>query len=218
MAGQGNGGPANLARAARSAGVTDERVLAAMRAVPRVAFVPAGYEDAADADRPLPIPHHQVTTQPSLSALMIEALGLTDGDRVLEIGTGYGYQTALLARLSARVVSVELWPGIAAQARRNLRAQDVRNATVVTGDGTRGYPALAPYDAVLVSAAFPQVPAPLAEQVRPGGRLVQPVGPGGHENVTLFERRAGGLTPVRLVTPASFVRLYGAFGFPGPAA
>lgn len=206
--------PASLVVAACRAGVADARVPAAIKATPRAAFVPAGYAAEAYADRPLPIPHGQVTTQPSLSAMMIAGLGLGGGEQVLEIGTGYGYQTALLSRLAARVVSIEIWPDIAAQARRRLRAQGIRNARVVTGDGTEGYPARAPYDAVLVSAAFPQVPPPLASQMRVGGRLVQPVGPGGREHVVLFARRPEGLKQLRLLTPASFVRLQGKYGFP----
>jgi protein-L-isoaspartate(D-aspartate) O-methyltransferase len=206
--------PASLVLAARRAGVADDRVLAAIRATPRAAFVPAGYAAEAYSDRPLPIPHGQVTTQPSLSAVMIAGLGLRGGERVLEIGTGYGYQTALLSRLAAHVVSIEIWPDIAAQARRRLRVQCVRNALVVTGDGTEGYPARAPYDAVLVSAAFPQVPPPLVSQLQVGGRLVQPVGPGGQEQVMLFGRRPEGLVQLRLLTSASFVRLHGRFGFP----
>lgn len=206
--------PVGLVLAARRAGVADDRVLAAIRATPRAAFVPAGYAAEAYADRPLPIPHGQVTTQPSLSAVMIVGLGLSGGEQVLEIGTGYGYQTALLSRLATHVVSIEIWPDIAAWARRRLRAQGIRNVLVVTGDGTEGYLARAPYDVVLVSAAFPQVPPPLASQLRAGGRLVQPVGPGGLEQVVLFERRPEGLKQLRLLTPASFVRLYGKFGFP----
>jgi protein-L-isoaspartate(D-aspartate) O-methyltransferase len=215
MAGRDRGSaPSDLVRAARRAGVSDDRVLAAIAATPRAGFVPAGHAAQAYADRPLPIGHGQVTTQPSLSALMIAGLGLGGGEQVLEIGTGYGYQTALLARLAAHVVSIEIWPDIAAQARRRLRAQGIGNALVVTGDGTQGYPARAPYDAVLVSAAFPQVPPPLAVQLRVGGRLVQPVGPGGYEQVVLFERRPEGLHQLRLLTSASFVRLHGQFGFP----
>ena len=195
MAGHDRGNsPGGLVWAARRAGVADDRVLAAMAATPRAVFVPAAYAARAYADRPLPIGHGQVTTQPSLSALMIAGLGLGGGEQVLEIGTGYGYQTALLARLAAHVVSIEIWPDIAAQARRRLRAQGIGNALVVTGDGTQGYPARAPYDAVLVSAAFPRVPPPLAVQLRAGGRLVQPVGPGGNEQVVLFERRPEGST------------------------
>ena len=208
------GSPADLVRAARRAGVAGERVLAAIAVTPRTAFVPAGYAAEAYADRPLPIPHDQVTTQPSLSAVMVAGLGLTGSEYVLEIGTGYGYQTALLSRLSAAVVSVEYWPDIAARARDNLRAQGIRNVLVVAGDGTGGYPAGAPYDAVLVSAAFPQVPPPLATQLRAGGRLVQPVGPGGLEEVVLFQQQPEGLTRLRTLTSASFVPLHGRFGYP----
>ena len=211
--GRGNS-PEDLVRAARRAGVSDGRVLAAIAATPRTAFVPAQYAGAAYRDQPVPIPHGQVTTQPSLSAMMIAGLGLAGGEQVLEIGTGYGYQAALLARLAAQVVSIEIWPDLAAQARRNLAAQAITNVLVVAGDGTEGYPAGAPYGAVIVSAAFTAVPPPLAAQLRPGGRLVQPIGPGGHEQVLVFERQAQSLEPLRVLTSASFVPLYGKHGFP----
>ncbi|HYA50361.1 MAG TPA: protein-L-isoaspartate(D-aspartate) O-methyltransferase [Streptosporangiaceae bacterium] len=211
--GRGNS-PEDLVRAARRAGVDDDRVLAAIAATPRTGFVPAQYVGAAYRDQPVPIPHGQVTTQPSLSAMMIAGLGLAGGEQVLEIGTGYGYQAALLARLAVQVITIEIWPDLAAQARRNLAAQAITNVLVVAGDGTEGYPAGAPYDAVIVSAAFTQVPPPLAAQLRPGGRLVQPVGPGGHEQVLVFERRAQSLEPLRVLTSASFVPLYGKHGFP----
>ncbi|HEY7359998.1 MAG TPA: protein-L-isoaspartate(D-aspartate) O-methyltransferase [Streptosporangiaceae bacterium] len=210
--GRGNS-PEDLVRAARRAGVSDGRVLAAIAATPRTGFVPAGYAGVAYRDQPVPIPHGQVTTQPSLSAMMIAALGLAGGEQVLEIGTGYGYQAALLARLAAQVVSTGIWPGLAAQARRNLAAQAITNVLVVTGDGTEGYPAGAPYDAVIVSAAFTQVPPPLAAQLRSGGRLVQPIGPGGHEQVLVFQRQAQSLQPLKVLTSASFVPLYGKHGF-----
>jgi protein-L-isoaspartate(D-aspartate) O-methyltransferase len=173
--------PSDLAAAARAAGIADERVLAAIGATPRAGFVPGDYLTAAYRDEPIPIGHRQVTTQPSLSARVIEGLHLAGGDHVLEIGTGLGFQTALLARLAARVISIERWPDLADQARRNLARQGHGNAEVLTGDGSRGRPEGAPYDAILVSAAFPQVPAPLAAQLRIGGRLVQPIGPGGSE-------------------------------------
>ena len=208
-------GPEKLAAFAEAAGVTDRRVLEAMRRTPRAEFVSAAYADRAYDDWPVPIPHNQVTTQPSLSAAMIAALGLAGAERVLEIGAGYGYQTALLARLAAWVVSIEIWPDLAARARRNLAAAGIGNVIVLVGDGTEGAPDHAPFDAVLVSAAFPRVPPPLAAQLRAGGRLVQPIGPGGAEQVVLYEKDKGGLRPVRVLTRASFVRLHGRHGFPG---
>ena len=164
-------------------------------------------------DRPLPIPHEQVTTQPSLSAKMLEALWLSGSERVLEVGTGYGFQTALLAHLSRSVWSIERWPDVAETAGKNLVRHGVRNVEVVAGDGTKGIPEHAPYDAILVSAAFPSVPPPLAEQLAAGGRLVQPIGSGGQEEVVLFEKRPEGLAHRRTVTGAHFVRLYGAHAF-----
>jgi protein-L-isoaspartate(D-aspartate) O-methyltransferase len=205
--------PADLVEAAAAAGVDDPRVLAAVGALPRAAFVPPGRERSAYLDEPVPIPHRQVTTQPSLSARMAQALRLRGRERVLEVGTGYGYQTALLARLAAHVTTVERWADLAAAARRNLAAAGVANVRVVVADGTEGVPEGAPYDAVLVSAAFPRVPPPLAEQLRPGGRLVQPIGRGGEDRVTAFERTPHGLVVRDRLVPARFVRLYGRHGF-----
>jgi protein-L-isoaspartate(D-aspartate) O-methyltransferase len=205
--------PADLVAAARAAGVTDARVLDAVGAVPRAGFVPPGLAGGAYADEPLRIPHGQVTTQPSLVAQMLAALALEDSDRVLEVGTGFGWQTALLARLAGHVWSIERWEDIASTARAALERHGVENATVVVGDGSRGLPANAPYDAILVAGAFPRVPAPLAAQLAEGGRLVQPIGPGGAEEVVLFAKRRGRLERRQRVTVAHFVRLYGEHGF-----
>jgi protein-L-isoaspartate(D-aspartate) O-methyltransferase len=207
----------DLVREIVAVGVRDPRLLSALREVPRADFVAPDLADHAYLDRPLPIPHGQVTTQPSLSAKMVEALGLTGSERVLEIGTGYGFQTALLAYLSNFVWSVERFPDVAETARDNLQRHGVANAEIVVGDGTRGLPEHSPYDAVLVSAAFPRVPPPLAEQLTADGRLVQPVGPGGEEEVILFEKGPRGLVRRRNITGAHFVRLYGTHAFPDPA-
>lgn len=203
-----------LVRAARRAGVRDERLLAAIGELPRTGFVPPEHVDLAYYDTPVPIAHDQVTTQPSLVAQMVDALSLTGSEMVLEIGTGYGWQTALLARLAAEVWSVERFADLADIARGNLVAHEVSNAHVVVGDGTVGFPQHAPYDAILVAAAFPDVPDPLVEQLVEGGRLVQPIGRGGSEEVTLFVRREGAPVSVRVLTGARFVRLVGSHGFP----
>jgi protein-L-isoaspartate(D-aspartate) O-methyltransferase len=203
--------PADLVAAARAAGITEQPVLDAIAAVPRADFVPPEFVERAYDDAPPPIPHDLVTTQPSLVAQMVAALELTSFDRVLEIGTGYGWQTALLARLAERVWSVERWEDLAATARGYLA--EFENVTVVVGDGSRGLPEQAPYDGILVAAAFSEVPAPLAEQLTEAGRLVQPIGPGGAEDVILFEKRHGALQRSRFLTGAYFVRLYGEHGF-----
>ena len=202
-----------LVTAAQRAGVDDLRVLDAMRRVPRAAFVPLGHVWSAYRDEPVPIPHGQVTTQPSLSARMVQALRLTGTEHVLEVGTGYGYQTALLAELASFVTSIERWPDVAAMARRHLAGQEIKNVRVLDGDGTEGVPDGAPYDAIVVSAAFPEVPEPLVKQLGIAGRLVQPIGPGGAERVTVFEGSEEGLVLLEVVSRAKFVPLYGRYGY-----
>jgi protein-L-isoaspartate(D-aspartate) O-methyltransferase len=202
-----------LVAAARRAGLSDVRVLRALREVPRANYVPADLVGSAYADVPLPILHGQVTTQPSLVARMVAGLGLTGDERVLEIGTGLGFQTAILASLAGHVWSVERWPDLAAAARTNLERAGVRNADVVAGDGSEGLPERAPFDAIIVSAAFPEVPRPLAEQLAEGRRLVQPLGSGGNEEVVAFARRGEELVRLQTLGGARFVRLYGRYGF-----
>jgi protein-L-isoaspartate(D-aspartate) O-methyltransferase len=210
-----SGSPEDLVRVLRAEGIRDRRVLAAFRAVPRARFVPPEAAGQAYLDVPVRIPHGQVTTQPSLIAAMVAALGLTGGERVLEVGTGLGFQTAILARLARQVVSVERFPALAAQARANLAAAGVDGVTVVVGDGTLGVPEHAPYQAIVVAAASPRVPGPLVAQLADGGRLVHPVGPGGREEVTVFSRRADRLVTDTRLVPARFVPLVGAHGIPG---
>jgi protein-L-isoaspartate(D-aspartate) O-methyltransferase len=203
--------PADLVAAARAAGVTDQRLLDAIAAVPRADFVPPELTDSAYDDIPVPILRDQVTTQPSLVAQMVAALELSPSDKVLEVGTGFGWQTALLARVAGRVWSVERWEDIAAAARARLAGFD--HVSVVVGDGSLGLPEHAPFEAILVSAAFPEVPTPLAQQLADDGRLVQPIGRGVMDDVILFERRGPELRRSRFVTGAHFVRLYGEHAF-----
>lgn len=202
-------GVEDLVVACQAMGVDEQSVLDAVRAVPRTAYVPSRSARHAYIDEPVPIPHRQVTSQPSLCARMVQALKLSGSSTVLEIGTGYGYQTALLARLVEHVVTVERWPRLVDSAHANLNGQGVTNVTVVLGDGTEGVPEHAPYDGIVVSAAFPQVPIPLVEQLREGGRVVQPIGPGGTEEVTCFQGTPSGLVLRERLVLASFVRLQG---------
>lgn len=196
-----------LVDAVRRVGVRDPRVLEAFQRVARSRFVPVEAVDLADIDEPIPIGHAQVTTQPSLVARMVEALELSGDERVLEIGTGLGYQAAILGALAREVYSIERLPDLAAQARANVQAAGLENIGVVVGDGTLGLPDHAPYDAIVVAAAAPVVPPALVEQLREGGRLVQPMGPGGHEIVAKFRKRSGRLVRESDVIGARFVPL-----------
>jgi protein-L-isoaspartate(D-aspartate) O-methyltransferase len=202
-----------LVTAVRAEGIRDSRLLAAIGDVPRAEFVPPELVHCAYLDTPLPIGHGQVTTQPSLIGRMVEALELTGGERVLEVGTGFGWQTALLARLAAHVWSVERWSDLAEHARGRLARLRIENVEIVIGDGTEGVPDHAPYEAVVVCSAFTSVPNALASQVANGGRLVQPLGPGGAEEVVLFRKEGGELERRRMITRAHFVRLCGRHGF-----
>ena len=212
---QGATGPAEeLIAVLREEGVRDRRVLEAFRRVRREQFVPLAYLLHAYEDRPIPIARDQVTTQPSLVAKMVEALRLTGGERVLEVGTGLGFQAAILAALAGEVYSVERFPELAEQASRNLALARMEQVTVIIGDGTLGLPEHAPFDAIVVAAAAPEVPSPLVDQLVDGGRLVHPLGPGGNEMVIAFRKECGELTEESRLAPAYFVPLVGRYGLP----
>jgi protein-L-isoaspartate(D-aspartate) O-methyltransferase len=165
-----------LASQLRSVGIRDERVLAAIADTPRRLFVPASFSEDADADRPLPIGHGQTISQPYIVALMTEWLLLTGDERVLEIGTGSGYQAAILGRLAREVFSVEILPDLSARAERALEAAGIDNVHLRVGDGSRGWPEEAPFDRIIVTAAPARIPDALLAQLAPRGRLVVPVG------------------------------------------
>ena len=211
--GDGYGGyRARLVEELRAKGVRDLALLHAVQEVPRHLFVPAGVRHRAYEDAALPIGSSQTISQPFVQARSIEACRLTGHERVLEIGTGSGYQTALLALLAETVFSVERVAALAQRARAALDQAGVRNVSVLLGDGTLGWRAFAPYDAILVAAASPEIPAPLVDQLAEGGRMVIPVGDRANQVLTLVERtsegiRSGPLHDVR------FVPLLGEFGF-----
>ena len=160
----------------RARGITDERVLSAMLRVPRHEFTPAQCRSQAYEDHPLPIGEQQTISQPYIVALMLESLSLKPEDKVLEVGTGSGYATALLAEMAAHVISLERHAALADEAERLLNGLGYENVQVITRDGSQGYPQSAPYDAILVSAAAAIVPPPLPAQLAEGGRMIIPVG------------------------------------------
>ena len=207
-----------LVRAARAQGVTDQRVLGALSTISRADFVPEQMRPEVRYDYAIPIGRAQTTSQPSLIALMIEALELSAEDTVLEVGTGYGYQAALLARLAQRVYTVERIPELAKAARLNLQRAGIANVEVVTGDGTLGLEERSPFAGIVVAAAFLRVPAPLAAQLSSGGKLVMPVGNGGGDLVKVFENQDGVLVEKRVLCGARFVPLLGVNGFEVPEA
>ena len=186
--------------------VRDERVVEAFRRVPREDFVPKGSEAEAYYDRPVLLPHRQTTSQPSLIARMVEAAAVGPEDRALEIGTGYGFQTALLATLAREVVSVERHAPLAEAARANLERAGFTNVEVYVGDGWQGWPDKAPYDAIVVSAAASELPKELLTQLADRGRLVVPITRGRSDDVVVVVKE-GNATRERLITPARFVPL-----------
>jgi protein-L-isoaspartate(D-aspartate) O-methyltransferase len=202
----------DLTRVIHASGVRDERVIAAFRDVPRAAFVPEERSESAYVDEPIRIPHGQVTTQPSLVAKMVTALELGGSEKALEVGTGYGFQTALLAELARHVWSIERWPDLAETARANLEAHGTRNAEIVVGDGSEGLAEHAPFDAIVVAAAAPVMPNSLYEQLVARGRLVVPVGGPHGQRLEVIVRSPEGPAVTRSV-PCRFVPLVGAEGF-----
>ncbi|MDD1687665.1 protein-L-isoaspartate(D-aspartate) O-methyltransferase [Methanoregula sp.] len=160
----------------RSRGISNPRILAAMRDIPRHLFIPPPYNTSAYEDAPLPIGNGQTISQPYIVALMTELLDPRPGDRVLEIGAGSGYQAAILSMLVQHVTTIERIPAVADLARANLAELGFNNVSVIVGDGTQGYPEDAPYDGIMITAATPEIPQPLIDQLADGGRLVAPVG------------------------------------------
>lgn len=186
----------------------DPRVFQAIRAVPREEFVPASVRDLAYVNRPLAIGHGQTISQPFIVAVMTNALALTPSDRVLEIGTGCGYQTAILARLARHVYTVEVIERLGQSARDRLTAQGYDNVDFRIGDGWRGWPEHAPYDAIIVTAAAPERPVALIDQLAEGGRMVVPIGPsGGTQRLTRIEKRPDGELHASGFLPVAFVPL-----------
>jgi protein-L-isoaspartate(D-aspartate) O-methyltransferase len=196
--------------AARGQPALDRRVLDAMRRVPRHEFVPPEHRSMAYANRPLSIGYGQTISQPYMVALMTDLLGVSSDAVVLEIGTGSGYQAAILAELAQHVYSIEIVPALADQARQRLRRLGYTNVTVRTGDGYNGWEEHAPFDAIMVTAAASHIPPPLLRQLKPGGRMVIPVGsPLLTQQLMLVSKTPDGQTSTRQMLPVAFVPLTG---------
>ena len=201
-----------VAEQLRSRGIRDPRVLAAFECIPRHSFVPPEYQPWAYDDAPQPIGHEQTISQPYIVALMSELLALSGSERVLEVGTGSGYQAAILAKLAAEVHTVEIIPALAERARQTLKSLGLQNVHVHCADGSQGWPEAAPYPAILVAAAAPAVPQPLLAQLSEGGRLVLPVGMRGFQRLELW-RKEGEAVSSETILPVAFVPLRGKHGW-----
>jgi protein-L-isoaspartate(D-aspartate) O-methyltransferase len=197
----------------RLRGIHDQRVLAAMSKVPRHEFVSRPHWADAYGDHPVPIGEQQTTSQPYIIGSMLQAAEVAPQDRVLEIGAGSGYQTALLAELAGQVFAVERHPLLAANARGILERLGYRNVNVMMGDGSVGLPEQAPFDAIIVAAAAPKVPPALLEQLAPGGRLVVPVGDSQQQVLQLYRRISDETVTVHSLEGCRFVPLIGEQGF-----
>jgi protein-L-isoaspartate(D-aspartate) O-methyltransferase len=202
-----------LAEQMREKGIEDPRVLEAVMSVPRDRFVPESIRSRSYDDSALPIGHGQTISQPSLQALYLQVLEVGPNDKVLEVGAGSGYQTALLAEVAANVYAVERLPELTQRARAVLDELGYRNIALVTKDGTTGWSKYAPYDAILVAAASPDVPDALVDQLAPGGRLLIPVGDRTTQELTLVQKNEDGSTERRGITQCVFVPLIGRFGW-----
>jgi len=199
-------------RQLRRRGIRDERVLAAMLSVPRHEFIPPEFANEAYSDRPLPIGHGQTISQPFMVAAMAEAPGLSGDGRVLEIGAGCGYQAAVLSLLAREVHTVEMYEDLAIDSRERLRRLGYGNVQVHVGDGTLGWPDEAPFDAIVVTAAAPDIPPPLAAQLAEGGRLILPVGTPDEQRLLRVEKHGKALSK-RALYHCRFVPLVGQYGW-----
>jgi protein-L-isoaspartate(D-aspartate) O-methyltransferase len=196
--------------------IRDARLLEAMRRVPRHLFVPEAYRDHAYQDSPQPIGNQQTISQPLMVAAMTQLLCLTGEEKVLEIGTGSGYQTAILAELAKRVISIERLDALSQRARGLLEWLGYRNIEIHCGDGTAGYPPDAPYDRIIVTAGAPQIPQPLMEQLACPGRMVIPVGGMDMQYLCVVIREIDGATRTEDHGPCVFVPLVGVYGWHAP--
>lgn len=196
----------------KARGISDERVLQAMLKVPRHLFVDEALRDQAYGDFPLPIGEGQTISQPYIVALMTEALELKGNERVLEVGTGSGYQTAILAELSLWVYTIEKYPTLLERAKKTLLNLGYKNISFKLGDGSLGWKEVAPFDAIIVTAAAPKIPPPLIDQLLEGGRIVIPVGDAFSQMLIKGIKRGGKLYTQSL-EPVRFVKLVGAYGF-----
>lgn len=200
-------------RQLRARGVRDERVLAAMARVPREEFVAEHFHGQAYEDHPIPIGFGQTISQPYIVALMLEALSVEASDSVLEVGTGSGYQTALLAELAERVYSIERHAQLARSAEAVLQRLGYSNEIVIVGDGSEGLPEHAPFERIIVSAAAPQLPAALIQQLADCGRMIIPIGPPNAQELQLVRKREGKAV-VDYLEACRFVPLIGGQGYP----